>query len=139
MNPVRPNPKLPPSIQPRSCRTLLLFSIVVLLAGSAIAVRGQSGLTGFDPNANIEVLTVVVQPDGNILLGGGFSTLSPNGGAAVTRNRIARVNPDGTLDTNFNPNANFDVNTIAVQADGKILVGGVFTSFALSCRKSRIA
>src|SRR2546421_388047 len=126
MKPVRPNTKLPPSTQSGSCRTLLLFSIVVLLAGSATAVRGQSGLTGFDPNANVEVLTVVVQPDGNILLGGGFSTLSPNGGAAVTRNRIARLNSDGTLDTNFNPNANARVNAIAVQADGKILVGGSF-------------
>src|SRR5207248_4876919 len=107
---------------------LLLFSVAVLLIGGAEAVRGQSALDGFDPNANGSVLAVVVQPDGKILLGGNFTTLSPNGGAAVTRNRIARLNPDGTLDTNFNPNANLDVNTIAVQADGKILVGGFFTS-----------
>src|SRR5207244_2155936 len=116
----------PPSTQSGSRRTLLLFSIVVLLAGGATAVRAQSGLTGFDPNANLPVLTVVVQPDGNILLGGSFTTLSPNGGAAVTRNHIARLNPDGTLDTNFNPNANDRVNAIVVQPDGKILVGGRF-------------
>ena len=117
---------------------LLLFSVAVLLAGGAAAVRGQSALDGFDPNANNLVLAVVVQPDGKILIGGGFSTLSPNGGAAVTRNRIARLNPDGTLDTAFDPNANGDVNAIAVQADGKILVGGFFTSIGGQTR-NRIA
>ena len=107
--------------------TLFLFSVAVLLAGGAAAVRGQSALDGFDPNANGAVRVVVVQPDGKILIGGDFTTLSPNGGAAVTRNRIARLNPDGTLDTAFNPNANGHVNAIAVQADGKILVGGHFS------------
>ena len=46
----------------------------------------------------------------------------------MARNNIARLNTDGTLDTAFNPNANGDVYSIAVQADGKILVGGDFTS-----------
>ncbi|MFL6590908.1 MAG: hypothetical protein ACJ8M4_12140, partial [Chthoniobacterales bacterium] len=55
-------------------------------------------------------------------------TLSPNGGNAVTRNHIARLNPDGTLDTAFNPNANNSVYSIAVQADGRILVGGIFSA-----------
>src|SRR5436190_556976 len=108
--------------------TLLLFSIVVLLMGSTAAVRGQSALDGFDPNANGAVRAVVVQPDGQILIGGDFTTLSPSGGPAVTRNYIARLNPDGTLDTAFDPNANSSVYAIAVQADGKILAGGFFTS-----------
>ena len=107
-------------------KNLLMFSVAVLLAGGAAAVRGQSALDGFDPNANGAVRVVVVQPDGKILIGGDFTTLSPNGGAAVTRNRIARLNPDGTLDTAFNPNANSVVRSIAVQADGKILAGGAF-------------
>ena len=93
-------------------------------------MRGQSALDGFDPNANNVVLAVVVQLDGKILIGGSFTTLSPNGGGAVTRNRIARLNPDGTLDTAFNPNANSDVNAIALQADGKILMGGFFTTLS---------
>ncbi len=84
--------------------------------------------TGFDPNANDGVLSIAVQSDGKILLGGQFSTLSPNGGAAVTRLRIARVNADGTLDTAFDPNANSDVYSIAVQSDGKILLGGNFNT-----------
>src|SRR5450755_2426734 len=105
----------------------LLAVTVMLLVSIAAAVRGQSALDGFDPNANGLVRVMVVQPDGKILIGGDFTTLSPNGGAAVTRNRIARLNPDGTLDTAFDPNANSTVFSIAVQADGKILAGGLFS------------
>src|ERR1700693_6382170 len=99
---------------------------VMLLVLTAAAVRGQSALDGFDPNANGTVRVVFVQPDGKILIGGDFTTLSPSGGATVTRNHIARLNPDGTLDTAFNPNANGTVRSIAVQTDGKILAGGQF-------------
>ena len=106
---------------------LFLFSFTVLLAGGAEAVRGQSP-DSFDPNANGEVRVVVLQPDGKIIIGGDFTTLSPNGGATVTRNYIARLNPDGTLDNAFNPNADNLVFSIAVQADGKVLVGGQFTN-----------
>src|SRR2546426_10464008 len=112
-----------------SARFSLMALVGLALAGGAAVVRGQSALDGFDPNANGVVRVVVVQPDGKILIGGDFTTLSPNGGVAVTRNRIARLNPDGTLDTVFNPNANGTVYSIAVQADGKILVGGAFNGF----------
>jgi Domain of unknown function (DUF5122) beta-propeller len=110
-----------------SARLSLMTLVGLALAGGA-AVRGQSALDGFDPNANGPVFVVVVQPDGKILIGGDFTTLSPNGGGVVTRNHIARVNPDGTLDTAFNPNANDSVLSIVVQADGKILAGGQFNS-----------
>ncbi|MGI8604664.1 MAG: hypothetical protein ACR2OZ_16960 [Verrucomicrobiales bacterium] len=111
--------------------SVLLFSVSVLLAASAPAVRGQSALDGFDPNANSVIHAAVVQPDGKILIGGGFTTLSPNGGAPVTRNGIARLNPDGTLDAAFNPNTSgSSVFAIAVQPDGKILIGGDFTTLS---------
>src|SRR5438874_12354162 len=111
-----------------SVRFSLMALVGLALAGGAAAVRGQSALDGFDPNANGAVRAVVVQPDGKILIGGDFTTLAPNGGPAVTRNYIARLNPDGTLDTAFDPNANSSVYSIAVQADGKVLAGGFFTS-----------
>ena len=65
------------------------------------------------------VEVVAVQP-------GEFQTLAPNGGPAVTRNNIARANPDGTLDTVFDPNADGFVYAIAVQPDGKVLICGFF-------------
>src|SRR5207302_905516 len=121
-----------------SARFSLMALVGLALAGGAAAVRGQSALDGFDPNANALVRVVVVQQDGKILIGGDFTTLAPNGGVAVTRNGIARLNPDGTLDTAFNPNANDIVNAIAVQADGKILAGGDFNSIGGQTR-NRIA
>ena len=95
-------------------------SIALLLATS---VRGQSALDGFDPNVNGVVYVVVVQPDGKILTGGSFTTV-----LGVPRNNIARLNPDGTLDTAFNPGADATVFSIAVQADGQILAGGDFAA-----------
>src|SRR2546423_1909963 len=108
----------------------LLAATIALVAATSV-VRGQSALDGFDPNANGTIRVVVVQSDGKILLGGDFTTLAPNGGTTVTRNHIARLNPDGTLDTAFNPSAtgiNTTVNAIAVQTDGKVLVGGNFNA-----------
>ena len=60
----------------------------------AISITDRSGgaraigARGFDPNANGTINVVVVQPDGKSL-GGDFTTLSPNGGPAVTRNHLA--------------------------------------------------
>ncbi len=82
---------------------------------------------GFDPKANGTINCVAVQADGKILLGGHFTTLQPNGAAtATTRNHIARVNADGSLDATFDPNADSTVYSMAVQADGKIVIGGWF-------------
>ena len=106
----------------------LLVPVIVLLAGRTTPAVAQSALDGFDPNANGTIQIVVLQSDGKILIGGEFTSLAPNGGVSVTRNHIARLNPDGSLDTAFDPNANGTVFAIVVQADGKILVGGILTA-----------
>ncbi len=115
---------------------LFLFPLAVLLAGGAGAVRGQSALDGFDPRPNGPLQAVLVQPDGKILLAGDFTTISPNGGLPVARNRVARLNPDGTLDTAFNPSVDSRVYSLALQEDGRILVGGNFTSVGGQPRNS---
>ena len=104
----------------RSKLSSLFLSLAIIVCFTA-AARAQSALDGFDPNANSVVQIVVVQPDGKILIGGDFTIVQ-----GISRNRIARLNPDGTLDQLFDPNSSGYVNTIAVQADGKILVGGGF-------------
>jgi len=109
-------------------------ALPLLFFGLTALARGQSALDGFDPNANGLIWTVVTQADGKILLGGLFTTLSPNGGPAVTRNHMARLNPDGTLDMAFNPSPDGDVVAIAVQPDGKIIASGSFLNIGGQAR-----
>lgn len=114
----------------------------ILIAGGFFSVNGVTRPrlarlnadgsldTGFDPKPNNSVNCIAVQDDGKILVGGVFINFQPNGAPVTTsRNRLARLNPDGTLDTAFDPNPSAAVDCIALQEDGKILVGGLFTSF----------
>ncbi|HYP49358.1 MAG TPA: delta-60 repeat domain-containing protein, partial [Pyrinomonadaceae bacterium] len=66
-----------------------------------------------------------ILPDGKIIIVGSFTRVN---GIAV--NRIARLNPDGSLDGSFNvgTGANDFVSTLSLQADGKIIVAGDFTA-----------
>jgi uncharacterized delta-60 repeat protein len=85
----------------------------------------NQGLDGRGP-PNAEVRVIVVQPDGNILAAGSFTRM-----AGRRQNRIARLTPDFALDGTFRPGggASAIIWTLALQADGKILVGGSFTTF----------
>ncbi len=88
--------------------------------------------TTFNPGtgADFAVRCLIVQPDGKILLGGYFSTVN-----GQSRNGIARLNPNGSLESTgtFNPGTGvsggpFDVESMALQANGKILLAGHFSS-----------
>lgn len=82
----------------------------------------------FNPGrgANAPVLAVAVQADGKILLGGEFTRVD-----GILLNHVARLHTDGYLDTFLTPGEGTDgpVHTIAVQLDGRILLGGEFTEF----------
>jgi uncharacterized delta-60 repeat protein len=83
--------------------------------------------TAFDPNADKPILAISVEPNGQILVGGGFSTLTPNGSATSTnRSCAARLNSDGTLDTTFDPEPNGSVMSFQVLANGQIIMAGEF-------------
>jgi uncharacterized delta-60 repeat protein len=86
--------------------------------------------TGFNPpDANGVVYSAVVQSDGKIIIGGSFTTVTGGSPATTTtRNRVARLESNGTLDTGFNPDASSNVLAVAVQSDGKIIIGGNFTT-----------
>ena len=75
-------------------------------------------------NGTVEAITI--QDDDKILIGGAFKDFD----GVSTLDRIARLNPDGTRDTSFDP-ASFNNVTyaITVQDDGKILVGGAFHTY----------
>jgi len=82
------------------------------------------------------IYKMAVQPDGKIIIVGNF-TLALN----QNRVRIARINTDGSLDGSFNPpgGASDNIYTVALQADGKILIGGEFTSVNFDTNKKYLA
>lgn len=84
----------------------------------------------FNPNVNGDVRSIAVQADGKILIGGEFTQIQANGASVPTnRGYLARLNSDGSLDNTFNPTyLGNTVYSVTLQADGKILIGGFFTS-----------
>ena len=108
-----------------------LFSSVDGNQRKALArLRADGSVDGsFNPEiagTNVVVETIAVQSDGKILIGGVFATVN-----GIPRGNIAKLNADGSLDMTFGDSqagANGKVNAIAQQPDGKILLGGSFTS-----------
>ena len=79
---------------------------------------GNSGAVG-------QVQSIDIQPDGKILIAGTFTTYN-----GVARYGIARLNSDGTLDTNFVGSTMSDYpSKVLLQPDGKVLLCGNFTWF----------
>ena len=62
--------------------------------------------------ANGIIHDVVVQPDGKIIIAGDFTRIN-----FVERNRIARLNPNGTVDRSFNPGDGFDSTVYTILQD----------------------
>ncbi len=77
------------------------------------------------------VYAAVVQSDGKILISGNFTQVN-----GISRNGVARLNSDGTLDATFGDAgvSGGVVTLFAVQSDGKVLISGSFTSVAGSAR-----
>ena len=107
------------------------LAVIAALLLAPLALRAQVAGTldaAFNPDATGNrgtVFATAVQPDGKIVIGGLFTSIG-----GVPRNRLARLNADGSLDATFDPGTGVDgfIVTIAVQPDGKILVGGGFST-----------
>jgi uncharacterized delta-60 repeat protein len=94
-----------------------------LLPGTAGVGLAQALDPDFDPGADGMVLTLALQPDGKVLAGGHFGELG-----GLVRNGLGRLNPDGNVDEDFDPDAADEVvRALAAQVDGKVLVAGDFT------------
>lgn len=115
----------------------------VVVAGDISQVGGfATGVARFNTNGTRDItfaavplksgtqnglgLTIAIQSDGKILLGGGFNLVSN-----VPRNNLARLNTDGTLDTAFVPGTGPDslVRCFTELGGGRIAVGGDFQSY----------
>jgi uncharacterized delta-60 repeat protein len=112
----------------------------VLIGGNFSTINGQirnqvarlnddgSVDHGFDPGAGFtggNVLALAEQPDGKVVIAGNFTMIN-----GAPRNYVARLAAKGTLDVTFNPGQGPDnvVFAVALQPDGKVLIGGRFTA-----------
>jgi len=106
------------------------FSLSLLVAAIPTLLTAQAGdlVTSYanGPGANSRISCSAVQVDGKLVIGGTFT-----GFAGTSRKRIARLTENGLLDTSFDPGtgASSTVNEIAMQPDGKIIIGGQFSSY----------
>lgn len=99
---------------------------VRLLPNGKTDTNFNAGGSGFNKKVNI----VLLQPDGKIIAGGVFTNYN-----GYPLNGLARLNTDGSLDTSFHYNitpVNNEVNSLALQADGKILVGTLGKAYRLN-------
>lgn len=118
------------SPMPARCLLHLASALAFLLQLAPFAHTAPGDVdSGFVSTVGDSVNAVAVQPDGKILIGGIF-TYFLDSGSPTYRNHLARLQTDGSLDAAFDAqlNNNGFVRALAVQDDGKIVVGGVFES-----------
>lgn len=97
-------------------------NIVRINADGSLDNTFSSGGTG----ANSLVYVLALQPNGKIFATGFFD--SYNG---VPRNKIVRINSDGTLDADFDPGTGLDVaaHSFLTLSNGKVIIAGLFTKY----------
>jgi uncharacterized delta-60 repeat protein len=101
------------------------FSTVAGTSRNRIARFNPNGSldTSFDPGTGFDgpVHTFHIRPDGSILAAGSFTIFN-----GTTRDDVALLNANGSLDTNFATNV-FSIGTVYTTltgVDGRILIGG---------------
>ncbi|MBK6752101.1 MAG: delta-60 repeat domain-containing protein [Flavobacteriales bacterium] len=111
---------------------------LVIAAGAFTQFDGSNRIVRFDQIANSTdatwnmagtgpngvVRAIALQPDGKILMAGDFTDVN-----GTPRNRIARLNVNGSVDTGFDPGSgcNGSVRRIQLRSDGKVDLIGDFT------------
>lgn len=106
----------------------------VVLAGRSNAVlriQDNDDPRGVGFGANAVIYAATRLPEGQIILAGDFSSIH-----GARRQRVARLNPDLSLDPGFDPGPGPDgvVTALAIQPDEKVLIGGYFTHVSGSGR-----
>jgi uncharacterized delta-60 repeat protein len=114
---------------------IIIFAANVLLQLTATCFHAH-GAAGdvdlsFDPGSGVNgpVRAVAVQSDGKVIIGGDFTMVK-----GLQRFKIARLNADGSGDNSFDgvaslaelSNPDWAVYSVALQSDGKVLIGGFF-------------
>jgi uncharacterized delta-60 repeat protein len=136
---------VPPNLEHRNVTELALQPdgrvLVGLSSGIEFDVVGRRSLLRLDHDGSLDttfladlgdsatVYALGVEPDGQVVVGGYFNF----GREGLLFKNLARLNPDGSLDTRFvcelQGHGDYNVvEALALQADGQILVGGYFSS-----------
>ena len=110
----------------------LVFSCVCLIAKdegpSPSVFQAGEGVNG-------QVLAIVVQADGKIIIGGSFSAVN-----GFSRGNLARLNADGTLDRTFADQYEAGVNgtvfAMVAHPAGGVVVGGAFSTAGNAVRRT---
>ena len=109
---------------------ILVGGSFTVLSGTACSRLGRlnpdgTSDTNFIPAASGTINSTRVAVDGKVLVGGFFTSL-----AGQPLNYLGRLNADGTLDLSFTnviaQSSNGGVYSLALQPDGKLLIGGTF-------------
>ncbi len=107
----------------------------ILIAGNFINYLGQrSKIAMLNYNGSIDsnfnagnidgaINALGIQTDNKIIICGSFTNVN-----GINKNRIARLNVDGSLDASFVANTNGIVRTIQVLKNGDVVLGGDFTN-----------
>ena len=86
------------------------------------------------PNGSTSILSLAVQADGKVVVGGQFGAY-----AGTPRTNVARLNANGTLDAGFGPPVITGfVNKVLLQPNGRVLLGGFFTALSLPANLARL-
>lgn len=109
-------------------KILFYFLFLFTALGNAQNLGDVVQTFGSTAGFNKSVRCTLVQSDGKIVVGGLFSSYHSS-----AANGICRLNADGTVDTSFNVGVGFSsgayIFSLALQSDGKIIVGGYFTTY----------
>ncbi|MES2595597.1 MAG: Calx-beta domain-containing protein [Verrucomicrobiota bacterium] len=107
--------------------------VMTLSAQAQLAGQADLSLAAKVGSINREVTVVRTAGEGKIYIAGNFTQVH-----GVSRDRLARLNADGTLDDTFIPGSGFkqqgyssqvEIHALVIQTDGKLLVGGRFTNY----------
>jgi len=112
----------------------------IIISGGFISYNGlpMPGLARLESDGSLDdtfvpdigtrntIYALALQPDNKIIIAGCFT-----GSDCAVAPNIARLNSDGSTDETFNPGlgADYIIQTLALQPDGKILIGGLFDSY----------
>ena len=116
---------------------LAALSLLAFTTGDALAGPGAWDQTYGATVSGGPVYAMALQANGELVIGGAFSAVDSSG----SRYHLARLFSDGTLDSNFlatGGGVSSTVWSLAVQTDGRIVIGGDFTSINGTAR-TRIA